>query len=177
MTDLAFHGNARKAAENGQRKPERVDGLERVERLTSVSHRGSDAVISGIWTERNRSVMHFRQSGSVDDLTSTSDDDNVLSLRVDVGVVLESRVEKRSSVELCEMKAQRSAFVDKGDERGVETHLEEVHGEVDAVGISVLDLEISRPGSSGGEDNGVRLLSNGRCVDIHSNVGVGDEVL
>ena len=48
---------------------------------------------------------------------------------------------------------------------------------MNSVGVSVLDLEISRPGGSSGENDSVRLLSNGRGIDIDSDVGVGDEVL
>lgn len=57
------------------------------------------------------------------------------------------------------------------------THLEEIHGEMNSVAVSVLDLEVSRPCSTSSENDGVRLLSNGGSIDIDSNVGVGDEVL
>jgi hypothetical protein len=103
------------------------------DRFGSMSHRGSDTVVSGV---------------------TTSNDDNVLALRADVVSVLKLGIQQRFGVVL-----------------------QELHSEVDTVGVAVWQPEVSWPGRASTDDQSITLSPQFLDIDINTNVRVGHERL
>lgn len=103
--------------------------------------------------DRLGAVTHG-SSNTVVTSVATSDDDDILALCADVGAVSEF-----------------------GIEEGLGVELEELHSEVDAVDIAVGNLEVSRPCSASSKDYGVVLSAQLVSIDVHTDVGIGDEGL
>ncbi|KAI3478074.1 hypothetical protein L1887_60005 [Cichorium endivia] len=99
------------------------------------------------------SAVTKRGSLSVATSVTTTNDDDVLALGAEVVAVLQTRVEERLGV---------------GGE--------EVHGEVNAVGLAARHLEVTRPGGADSVDDGVVLRVHLLGVNVATNVGAGDEV-
>ena len=57
------------------------------------------------------------------------------------------------------------------------TDLKELHGEVNAIGIAVGDLEVAGPCRTSAGDDGVVLLPELLSIDVNSDVSVRDEGL
>jgi len=99
-------------------------------------------------------MAHSSSDTVVTSITTTNDDD-VLALRIDVAAaVLEVGIEECLSVEL-----------------------EILHGKVDAVSVAVGDLEVAGPGCASGENNGVVLGAELGQRDVDTDVSVGNEGL
>ena len=107
--------------------------LEVCDGLRAVAHGGTDTVVARV---------------------ATTNDDDVLALRVDVATVLQLRVEQRLGVEL-----------------------EVLHREVDAVNLTVGDLEIARPCGTSSEDDCIVLIAELAGGDILADEGIRDESL
>ena len=98
--------------------------------------------------------MSHGRTNAVVACIAAANDNNVLALRADVVAVLEVRVQER----LCIL-------------------LKEFHGKVNAIDISVRDLEVARPGRACSEYYGVKLGLKVLDVKVHPNVDIGHEGL
>jgi hypothetical protein len=122
--------------------------------LGTVTHRGADTVVPSI--------------------TST-DDDDVFILRVDVAAFFEFSIKERLGVELRRLYYKGSVTVLHDGNRT--PYLEEFHCEVDAVGFAVGDLEVPRPGSASTDDDGIIFRPKLLCIDVGAHMRIGHEGL
>lgn len=121
--------------------------------------------------DRFRPVTHGGTNAVIACITSTNND-HVLAFRIDVVVVLEFRVEERSSVHLI------GYFInDKWITHVLLTYLQILHGKMNAVCFTVWYLEIPRPCRTGADHQSVILRTDLVHVDVLAYVGIRNERL
>ena len=103
--------------------------------------------------DRFGSVSHGGSDTVIPSVT-TSNDDNVLAPRADVVSVLKLRIQQRFGVVL-----------------------QELHSEVDTVGVAVWQSEVSWPGRASADDQSIVLGPQILHIDVYTNVCVGHERL
>jgi hypothetical protein len=102
---------------------------------------------------------------------ATSDHDDVLAPCIDICTILELRVQKRLRIQL--LRAVRLLLRSDGQL----VYLKILHCEVNAVRLTIWNLQVPWPGCSCTKDDGVIFSPEFSGVDVDSHVGVGNEGL